>query len=127
MDYNKLYKICRKDELPHYRRGINKKPLMITNNEPFLVNDFLSYFQRNYFSLCQILGEDSKAKMPTSLMYMAMRIHNYEAILKFDFASKIEKKIHEKLVSWKEKKSNDFHHYSLLCYLIRFQNQQVFI
>lgn len=43
-------------------------------SEPFPIDEFQVYFQRTYFSLCQILGEDARDKIQIAMMCMAMRI-----------------------------------------------------
>lgn len=82
------------------------------------------YFKRTYFALCQVLQLDVESKMPIGLMMMAIRVHNLEVNIEFDFTFEIEKRIHEQLIKLKEGRSPvNFRHYSINCHLILYQNR----
>lgn len=79
------------------KKGENNRRIPISSShvESFPIEDFQIYFKRTYFSLCQIIGMDAQEKISIGLMIMAMRIQNPEKNIEYDFASFIERALHE--------------------------------
>lgn len=110
--------------LPRYlaKSGGQRIAIGKYDKEPFPISYFVSYFQKTFYSICQIIGYDPVTGMPMAWMYMKAHIQHPQYCIVYDYVGFLVERIHKGLI--RLKKGEDgvrFIRYSLLMHMFLFK------